>query len=285
MQEQSPGAGIQAQAQQEGIAPPPATPSIEDTNAVMDNALQQWMGNIENAYKTRVDNINQDTLAHMRGAANMAANAGLSFGGSFADAQRQVFMSGQRAQNEAYANYMNQLGQPLSMQADMDFRRQMRDEDWNRQDDILAGQNESDMIALLGDTVAEFESENGRSPFYNAAGTQIPFQYLPQEFQEEIRSAAGDQDPAQWYQENIGEITLAAGGSSQQVDANKEQRRNLLAQQSNDWDDLTSIAGNFDPNDPGDMTELISEINAVIKDGVSPEDIKEFFPEIAEYVQ
>jgi hypothetical protein len=133
------------------------------TNEQAQQALQAQV-------QQRVDAIGNQTMAQMRQAAGVAGMMGRSFGGGFADSQRQVGIQGMQLQDQARAEG-NLTAQQMMMQRlgvlmdqdrfDRGFNRDQtwRDEDINRADSSALGAAAGDAASLLSPSQKGFYSD------------------------------------------------------------------------------------------------------------------------------
>lgn len=200
-------APVQAPAQSPAPTPPSA-PTMEETNIMLMDQLNQMFEqqrqSIDEQYRLRSDGITQAGLAQMRQAAGLAGLAGQSFGGSFADAQRQVFMNTQGLQNQAYSDMLSaqqgvtadQIARTQSqINADRSFdftrseaERQQSNIDRDRQDrlDAQAG----DVAAQARTGLTDYSIEMRRNPLEDDAGNPLPYEALDSRAKEFLEGMA-----------------------------------------------------------------------------------------------
>lgn len=256
---------------------PPPDPTPESVNATLNAMLEKQMQALEESYKGRVDSINQQQLSHMRGAANLASQAGLGWGGSFADAQRQVLADSQSFRRDAYNDYQAQRADIFGRQAGYEYDTAVREDERRYNENLQAGTLEADLFSQ-GRDLAERSKGN---PFErDRDGVQIPYEYLTGEARGIIDglAAAKDMDPAEYYAQEFDanrfdyDQAARAGTSQEQAEA-----RANLTEMSNDFDELSrATQGN---RGAWNYKEVYEEIDAVMKDlfdvGMSREEAEE----------
>lgn len=180
-------------------------PPEQDPMDRLQELTEQMMANFDAQAQQRMDAVQAGTLANMRQAAGMAGLAGGSFGGSFADAQRQAILGGQAQQGAIQTDLQAQQNQLLaqmfgaqfddySRERNFDFEREVRQDTWDRADQAAAGE-------VIGDWRA---NNGGREPGYNIRGQKVGWENVPQEERDVIAAQAaseGYDDPEQWYNE------------------------------------------------------------------------------------
>lgn len=297
---------------------PPGTPDSNSVNAALQALIDQQMSALDETYKTRVDSINQQGLAHMRQAAGIAGLAGQSFGGSFADAQRQVFMSNQQNLGDAYGQYQQGVMGITSKAADYQFQTDWRDADWAFQtdwrdderahqadwrdderayqtdwrDDEWAYQTDwRDDERAYQEDIAEGELE--ADLFAQAAALATEYGYNP--FEWEIDGAKkAYQDLSGQAKAIIDDLAASRGMSPQEyyntsafdvnrfdVDAKEtELKADEWAQDALErFNDFDDLQAAYQGDRSSwDWREINNEIRAVIKDGATAEDLAMYTP-------
>lgn len=247
-------------------SPTKVAPAVEDVNSSMQEMLNKWLGNIDEQYKLRTDSITQGTLSQLRGAANAAAQAGQSFGGSFAGAQRQAILGGQELQNQAYADMLAAQNQVHAQGADYAYEEAVRRDSRQYQEDQAAGALDAELRA----EAISLGLDLGHNPFENAAGTMLPYDALSPDAKRLVGDMAVDSgmSPSEFYgtlDVNDYDVDSATAQRQQAAEADEFIQRAL--QMSNDMDDLLALEGS------GNYEQIFKEIENVLKSGVDPDDL------------
>ena len=122
----------------------------KDPAKQMEKAYQDLIKSYDSGLQNRLGNINAQTSADRRRAANVAGMSGRSLGGGFAGAQRQASIGGMRLADDAIAGNETQKREAMMsmLKQKLDTQKGLDDKDFEREMSANSQQNAIELLRL-----------------------------------------------------------------------------------------------------------------------------------------